>query len=382
MITHKTLKRVLSLGLAFSLYSGSCVYAETIGTITGEDVNIRATQSTDAVILSTADNGETVTVVADLDGWFRISAPNVGTAYVTSQFVSIKKADGTVNGSSVNIRTSPSTSGAVIGQANTGDLLSVIGSTGDWYTIDYNGTTAYVHKEYLSGDMLKYLGGTSAAVSNPAGAPSSSATANVYATVKCSGVLNMRAQASTGSDIVVTVPSGYNLSVYDYSNGWVKVSDDSGRIGYVSSDYIELKNGSKPSNVSVASSNSSKGNEVITYAKQFIGTPYVYGGTNLQTGVDCSGFVYAVYQHFGISLNRSSRDQYSNGTSVDKSNLQTGDLVFFNTGGNSAISHVGIYISNGQYIHSTDGKAMGVTISNLSTAYANNTYVGAKRVLK
>ena len=332
--------------------------------------------------LSTADNGETVTVVADLDGWFRISAPSVGTAYVTSQFVSIKKADGTVNGSSVNIRTSPSTSGAVIGQANTGDLLSVTGSTGDWYTIDYNGTTAYVHKEYLSGDMLKYLGGTSSAVTNPASAPSSSATANVYATVKCSGVLNMRAQASTGSDIVVTVPNGYNLSVYDYSNGWVKVSDDSGRVGYVSSDYIELKNGSKPSNVSTASSNSSKGSEIITYAKQFIGTPYVYGGTNLQTGVDCSGFVYAVYKNFGINLNRSSRDQYSNGTSVDKNNLQTGDLVFFNTGGNSAISHVGIYISNGQYIHSTDGKAMGVTISNLSTAYANNTYVGAKRVLK
>ena len=121
---------------------------------------------------------------------------------------------------------------------------------------------------------------------------------------------------------------------------------------------------------------------MAAFAKQFIGRPYVYGGTNLNSGVDCSGFVYSIYKNFGITLNRSSRDQIKNGTAVNKSDLVAGDLVFCNTGGNTPISHVGMYIGNGQYIHSTDGGNKGVTITNLNSGYSAKTYYGACRVLK
>ena len=92
--------------------------------------------------------------------------------------------------------------------------------------------------------------------------------------------------------------------------------------------------------------------------------------------------MYCVYKNFGINLNRVSRDQIRNGVRVDKANLQAGDLVFFNTGGNSSISHVGMYIGGGQFIHATNNSKNCVQISNLNSGYNARTYVGACRVLK
>ena len=92
-----------------------------------------------------------------------------------------------------------------------------------------------------------------------------------------------------------------------------------------------------------------KGQQVVDYAKQFIGTPYVSGGNSLKSGVDCSGFTQQVYLNFGVKLQRSSRSQYaSNGYSVKKSELQPGDLVFY---GYSNVSHVAIYVGNDKVIH-------------------------------
>lgn len=93
----------------------------------------------------------------------------------------------------------------------------------------------------------------------------------------------------------------------------------------------------------------SKGQQVVDFAMDYIGTPYVSGGNNLNSGVDCSGFVQQVYKNFGISLERSSGSQYqTNGTSVKKEELQPGDLVFY---GYSNVNHVAIYIGNGQIVH-------------------------------
>lgn len=126
--------------------------------------------------------------------------------------------------------------------------------------------------------------------------------------------------------------------------------------------------------------NAELGQQVIEYAKQFIGTPYVYGSANLKSGTDCSGFTSSVMRNFGINLSRSSREQINNGARVNKSQLVVGDLVFFNPGG-GGISHVGLYIGNGDFIHSSSTRTGGVIISNLKEAYYANTYVGASRVI-
>lgn len=118
--------------------------------------------------------------------------------------------------------------------------------------------------------------------------------------------------------------------------------------------------------------------ELTNIAKSYIGTPYKYGGTDIKTGIDCSAYTQIVYSKLGISLNRTTKAQYQQGTSVSKSNLQEGDLVFFNTTGNG-ISHVGIYIGNGKFISATTSS--GVKEDHINDPYYwGSRYVGAKRV--
>lgn len=117
----------------------------------------------------------------------------------------------------------------------------------------------------------------------------------------------------------------------------------------------------------------SKGNEVVAYAKQFLGCKYVYGGTTTK-GFDCSGFTQYVYKHFGITINRTAAAQYSNGKSV--TNLQAGDLVMF---GKSGINHVGIYIGGNTFIHAAN-PTRGVTTDTLASGYYKTNYVGARRI--
>ena len=121
----------------------------------------------------------------------------------------------------------------------------------------------------------------------------------------------------------------------------------------------------------------SKAQSIVDYAQKYIGTPYLWGGTNLNVGVDCSGLVYSSYKAYGITLNRTSRSMFNQGVAVKKSDLHTGDLVFFNTSG-AGISHVGMYVGNNNFIEAADS---GVKLTSLSSPYATRTYVGAKRII-
>ena len=121
------------------------------------------------------------------------------------------------------------------------------------------------------------------------------------------------------------------------------------------------------------SSGGGRGGSIVSYAKNFLGNPYVFGGSSLTHGTDCSGFTMSVYAHFGVSLNRSSYTQVNNGRAVSMSNLQPGDLLFYRYGG-GRISHVAIYMGGGQIIHASNERT-GITISGMGSPCA------ARRVL-
>lgn len=121
--------------------------------------------------------------------------------------------------------------------------------------------------------------------------------------------------------------------------------------------------------------------DIAAYAKRFIGTPYVYGGSSPSTGFDCSGFTSYIMRQYGVSLYRSARDQARNGVAVSRSELRAGDLILFHTT-RPGISHVGMYIGNGQFIHASSGKVKAVTISNLNSGYYNTRVVTCRRVLR
>jgi Cell wall-associated hydrolases (invasion-associated proteins) len=119
--------------------------------------------------------------------------------------------------------------------------------------------------------------------------------------------------------------------------------------------------------------------ELVEYAKEYLGVPYAYGGAT-PDGFDCSGFTQYVTENFGGYLPHSSSEQYHYGISVDKDELQPGDLVFFGTSGNTnQIGHVGIYIGDGKFIHAPQSGGT-VEISNMSNVYFDRYYYGAVRM--
>ncbi|MDR1001503.1 MAG: C40 family peptidase [Clostridiales bacterium] len=307
----------------------------------------------------------------------------VGTLFTAFMAAAAYGQTGAVNSDGVNLRTAGNPDSSISGVINSGESVTITSLVGDYYQVSYNGRSdLYIHIGYVDiPDMAVTVPVDEIATESSSDAEEiGAARSEMYALVRSGDGINIRSDANTDASIIATVPDQTAIKVVESWDNWTKVAYD-GETGYVKNDYVELKKGVIPE--AQAAVASSKGSQVIAYAKKFLGTPYRWGGTNLNRGVDCSGFVYSVYRNFGVSLNRSSSSMSSNGTRVSKANLKTGDLVFFDTSGrnNGAISHVGIYIGDGNFIHSSSGSSYCVTISSLSEAYYVRTYVTATRVI-
>lgn len=153
-------------------------------------------------------------------------------------------------------------------------------------------------------------------------------------------VLNVR--EAPGAGIIGSLSYGENVTVIGYENGWCQIQLGD-KTGYIYGNYVSIT----PAEAAEAAAEASlsTGNSVVDYAKNFLGIPYVYGGSSPR-GFDCSGFVKYVYANFGVSLPRTSYSQMYCGTPVSTAEMQAGDLLVFRGGG-----HVGIYVGDGMYIH-------------------------------
>ena len=274
---------------------------------------------------------------------------------------------GTVNTDALRLRNEANTTSTILATASEGDTVVILEDAGNgWYKVDYNTVEGYMSGEYLT----------------------VSAQADVtigYGLVQAGGsTLNVRSGPGTTYSKVTTLSDGAVVSIMGIDNGWYKIKTSSGATGYVSSEYMVTCKDSSGSRgdgttaVAVAS-NSSMGQQVVDYAKQFLGVPYVYGG-NGPSSFDCSGFTSYIYRHFGYTLNRTASTQLSNGVAVSKSELQPGDLVFFRYNTSYPASHVGIYIGNGQFIHASTNKYQ-VQIDQLLTGHYANVYIAGRRIL-
>lgn len=391
-MSFKFFKKLLAISCIFTMAMPSGVFASNLAKVTADNVNLRSYNSTAGHVVGSATKDETLTIVSNANnGWFQIKKSNGSTGFISADFIQITQTDATCIAESVNVRTAPSTSSTILGTAKKGQVFVTSGCADGWYAIKFNNTTGYIYGQYMQGTLLSYLpkiNATAATANTATTAKAAPAGSNMYAVVDASS-LNLRKGPNTDGQPIKALPEGYNLTVLSSENGWIKVVDDTGTTGYVSANHVTLKNGTKPANkvatttqsVPVSNPNNTTGAKIVEFGEKYIGTPYVWGGTDLTSGVDCSGFVYSCYKEFGINLLRTSRDMYTQGTTVERDSLQAGDLVFFNSGGDSEISHVGMYIGDDKYIHSTNGSGNGVTISDLTSSYSVKTYVGAKRVL-
>ena len=271
----------------------------------------------------------------------------------------------------VNVRSTPGEDGEVLGKLYNNSAATVDAVEGDWYKITSGNVTGYVKQEFVvvgNEELAKSVGRRLATVNTE--------------------TLKVRTDASMDASVLGLVPGGDDLTVLEELDGWVKVTMEEGE-GYVSTDYVTLStdyvtaeskaeeearlakeeaerkaaeeaarkasqkaaqksSGSKSSGGSsnYSAPSGSGGAAVANYACQFVGNPYVYGGTSLTNGADCSGFVMSVYAQFGISLPHSSSGMRSVGYEVSQSEMQPGDIICYS-------GHVAIYVGNDTIVHAS-----------------------------
>lgn len=248
----------------------------------------------------------------------------------------------------LNIRKTPEEDGKMIGKLPKNAACELVLEEGEWTYIKSGKVEGYVKTEFL----LK-------------GWEAKKRAMNEMSTVAVVNTeqLKVREQPNTESEVVTMVPGGEELEVVSVEDEWVKILIDDEE-NYVSAEYVkieeklgtainmtELLYGQGVSDIRV---------DLCQYAKQFVGNPYVWGGTSLTKGADCSGYVQSVFKNFGISLPRTSGTQAGAGTKITMEEAQPGDLIFYAKGGR--INHVAIYVGGGQVVHASSPKT-GIKIS-------------------
>ena len=244
----------------------------------------------------------------------------------TEEVTEISKT-GYVKADGLNIRKEPTTSSEAIHSLSFNSKVKITGEVDGWYRINYNNQVGYVSQKYVSDTKLPET----------------------------------------------TARGGYDRTTASEEN--TVTSQET-----VEENQVETENEAETEQEESSVGSSSEGKEVVEFAKKYLGYKYVAGGSSPSTGFDCSGFTTYVFRNFGVSLNRSSKDQIKNGMAVSKSNLQPGDIVIFKNQGKTAIGHVGIYIGSGNFIHAANKKE-GVVITALSSSYYSQRYVEARRVI-
>lgn len=250
----------------------------------------------------------------------------------------------------LNIREAADEESSLVGKLRKDAACEILGYEGEWAHIKSGEVEGYVKSEYLySGqeaiDLAFQLGQTVAKVT----------TDSLY----------VRMEPSTEADFWTMVPSGEELTVIEDMGDWIKVDID-GEEGYVAAEYVEVTD-ELDTALTITEAIYGEGVtdiriEICEFAKQYVGNRYVWGGTSLTNGADCSGFTLAVYRNYGISLPHSSRAQANCGTKISVSEVQPGDLIFYGSG--RSINHVAMYIGNGQVVHASNSRT-GIIISNM-----------------
>lgn len=248
----------------------------------------------------------------------------------------------------LNVREGAGEEAELVGKMPGDAGCEILETEGEWTKIESGKVTGYVKSEYL--------------ISGREAREYAKEVSSTIATCTTT-TLRVREQPNTECEILALMPEGEEVEVLEDQGDWLKVSVDSEE-GYVSADYVsvanQLKKAMTMTEVKYGQGVSDVRVDLVSYACQFVGNPYVWGGTSLTHGADCSGFTLSIFAKYGIYLPHSSAAQANCGRRISASEAQPGDLFFY---GGGRISHVAIYIGNGQIVHASSART-GIKISN------------------
>lgn len=314
-------------------------------------LNIRQKPSEDAEVVGKLYKGAVGMVLKEVeDGWTKIESGTV-TGWVNNDYiVRGKKAQSYANKvckkkarvitDTLRVREKPNTDSTIVTLIGANEEMQIIKEKGDWLAVKIDeDLKGYVSKEYVKIEFdFDY--------------------ATSLEEERLKELREIRIQEENAANQEEIVQNEQQNSVQENSQ---------------KSEEKQTSNDNNKSSDSEKQTSSSR-QKIVDYAVQFVGNPYVYGGTSLTNGTDCSGFTQGIYRHFGVSINRTSREQANNGRSVSLDSVKPGDLIFYKNG--STIGHVALYIGDGKVVHASCER-VGITISNMyyRTPYcARNVY--------
>ncbi len=347
--------------------------------ITADSLNIRKEPALDpSNVIGQALEGERYVVEAQEDGWIQIEEGYISADYAKVEYaldegrkmdlkaMAINQYDNLVISkvnNYLNVREEPSTDAKIIGKMTSKAAGEIMETLDGWYKIKSGPITGYISADpqyTATGQEAKDL---------------AMQTAALKAIIK-TDILNVRTEPNTDAKIWTQIVKDERYPVVSQLDGWVQIELDSvdeedgseADKAYISTrdNNVEvryaLNEAIKFSPDEIAASNAaSRRSQIVNYALQFVGNPYVWGGTSLTNGVDCSGFTMKVLEKFGVSLPHYSGSQAQMGKGIKSSQMRPGDLIFY-AGSNGRVNHVSMYIGNGQVVHAASKKS-GIKIS-------------------
>ena len=358
-------------------------------------VNIRSEANTSSSIVGKIYNNCAATILATVDGeggtWYQIQSGSVK-GYIKSEYFitgaeaeKIAKNVGTVyvtvSADGLNLREQPNMNSAVLTTLSKDSEYLEVKEDGDFIEIQVDESlSGYVHKDYVT-QRVEFKQAVSVEEEKQKAEEAARIKKEADDAIAKVEELKKESGQSTENKDTPSTSIGMIAQNPNVDNGTTKEQTNQSSQGSTSQNTGNTAGpGGDGSNTSTGSSTGTSGSyqdtqngpgssvydsavrtAIVAYAKQFLGNPYVYGGTSLTNGADCSGFTMRIFEHFGVSTGRTSRDQASNGKQISLSEIQPGDLLFYASG--KTINHVALYIGDGKIIHASTSKT-GIIISN------------------
>lgn len=405
----KKLTLALTTTALLTLLTIPACYAAT-GTITVDTLRVRKAPSTSSDILRNLDEGDKVEVIEKENDWYKVKLADGKEAYIYAEYVKLEENLTTNEGKkpqqteentkkedfklekNTRIYILPLLFSNEISKVTEDTTVKVVEKINNWVCVEYNGVTGWVLSK-----------GTVA--ETPAEKPAEPTTKTGYVNVSSAYV---RKDGSKSAEILTSLNLNNEVTILNEKDGWYEIKLSNGT-GYIFAELVSDKKTEVTSRSSISrtanattktttqtetkkqttttkktaqsatGTASAKAQDVVSFAKKYVGYKYVYGGSG-PTSFDCSGFTMYVFKQYGVSLPHNARTQSNYGKYVSRSNLQPGDLLIFNNYANNSIGHAGIYIGNGKFVHAANSKS-GVIISSMDSGYYSARFVEGRRLV-